>query len=490
MTCLLRAAALTAALFTFSPGPAAAQDATLTARGGGLSVSGRLVAYDGVVYRIDTAWGRLTVDAESVDCAGPGCPDLLRFAPEWRVAVEPWLTDRLLLPLAQGFARAEGLSLTTPDPETLEFAAEGRTMLRMRLLPLSGAPEPPLAAGGADAALAVPAPGRRAGALVARLPLTLASAPEAPTGTLTVEAVLAARRDAAPTWAATGAATTPLVWHGLPAGSTLDRAGTAALGAARGPVVTAPDPLRLAETLRRDPWGLALLPTPLPAGLVERDLATSCGLAADLSDFAAATGEHPLTLPVHWMPGSARPPALVRDFAEWATGPSARRILAEAGLPTPALERLRPWADQGRRLANAVLAASNPAAQANLREGVRALSEAEQAAITFRLDPRTLSLDAASRAALDQLAAHLAAGAIAGKELLLVGFAHARQSDGEALAEAEAVRSALLAAAPDLPPEARVTALSLGRSFPVACDDTAEGRRLNRRVEVWLRPLR
>jgi len=483
-----RAAALTAALLLSLVLPAQADDATLTARGGGLSVSGRLVTYDGTHYRIDTTWGRLTVDAAAVECVGPGCPDLMQFVPEWRVAAEPWLADRVLRPLAAGFAAAEGLDLTVPDRDTLDLAHKGRVVLRLRLLALSGSPDPVLAAGGADSALGVPGPGQAPGPLVARLPLVLASAPDAPPGPLPRDALRAARGDPDPTWAALGQAGRPLVWHSLPPGTTLDRATTAALGPARGALRRATDPAALADALRTDPWGLSLLPSPPPEGVKARAMVTPCGLTADLSDFAAAAGAHPLTLALHWIPGKGRTPPLARDFAAWTAGPAAQRLLAASGVPAPAAALRRPMAAQGQRLANALAAARTGPALEALRAGLARLDGAEQLATSFRFDPRSGALDAAAQSALADLSDHLASGALTGYEILLVGLTDAEQPAAEGLARAKAVLTALRDATPDLPATTTLAALGLGAILPLDCDDTAEGRHLNRRVEVWARP--
>ena len=68
-----RVAALLALIWA---GHARAQDATLTALDGGLSLSGDLLGFDGEFYRLDTVYGVLTVDAAGVLCEGPACPDL------------------------------------------------------------------------------------------------------------------------------------------------------------------------------------------------------------------------------------------------------------------------------------------------------------------------------------------------------------------------------------------------------------------------------
>jgi phosphate transport system substrate-binding protein len=53
---------------------------------GTVELEGNLIAYDGAYYQIDTIYGPLTVSAEGVSCAGPGCPDLTSFVAEAYIA--------------------------------------------------------------------------------------------------------------------------------------------------------------------------------------------------------------------------------------------------------------------------------------------------------------------------------------------------------------------------------------------------------------------
>ena len=54
------------------------------------------------------------------------------------------------------------------------------------------------------------------------------------------------------------------------------------------------------------------------------------------------------------------------------------------------------------------------------------------------------------------------------------------------LVVAGAALAALTAAAPDLTPDRLPAVMAFGEALPMACDETAAGRRLNRRVELWL----
>ncbi|MFN4171588.1 MAG: hypothetical protein ACK4GW_07520, partial [Pseudorhodobacter sp.] len=118
---LLQGAALCAALLPCQA--AFAQDITLTARNGGLSLNGQFRGYDGAFYRIDTAYGRLTVDAEGVLCDGPACPNLIAPMAEIRIVGASEAAAAVLPALFAGFAASRGLILS-PRIGADGFAAE------------------------------------------------------------------------------------------------------------------------------------------------------------------------------------------------------------------------------------------------------------------------------------------------------------------------------------------------------------------------------
>ena len=100
-----RAAGFAALLFIFA-GPAVAQDVTLTSRDGALAISGRLQGFDGEFYRVDSAYGPLTVDAAGVICDGPACPDLTAPKSVIRMVGAADPGRQMLPPLIAAFARA------------------------------------------------------------------------------------------------------------------------------------------------------------------------------------------------------------------------------------------------------------------------------------------------------------------------------------------------------------------------------------------------
>jgi len=123
---------------------------------------------------------------------------------------------------------------------------------------------------------------------------------------------------------------------------------------------------------------------------------------------------------------------------------------------------------------------------------VGVMEGADRLSLTFRFDDGTNTLDAPSQDNLADLAQMLDAGMFKGKSLILAGFSDGLGDSDAVLALSQARAEAVLAGLKALVPGLAVAALpvvqSFGAALPVACDAVPAGRRLNRRVELWLKP--
>jgi phosphate transport system substrate-binding protein len=123
---------------------------------------------------------------------------------------------------------------------------------------------------------------------------------------------------------------------------------------------------------------------------------------------------------------------------------------------------------------------------------VAAMTGTDRLSLTFRFEDGATDLDAPSRDNLDDLARLIGSGNFAREQLTLVGFSDGSGPAGEnqalSLTRAEAVLEALRSAAPDLAPDLLPVVAGFGEALPMACDTTEAGKRLNRRVELWVGP--
>jgi phosphate transport system substrate-binding protein len=483
-----RAAALAALLLA----PLAnAQDVTLTALDGGLALTGQMISFDGAFYRVETAYGGLTVDADAVICTGPACPKLT--APLVMITVVgPSGPEKRLLPvLFAGFAAARGLNYLAGDVAEIRDPTSGQPLALISFSPMTS--DAALAAVlNQQASMAVgfeafPKLRNTVVGTEALVPIVSAENRFPAISSIDLAAALAGTIT---NWQDFGGPDMPIVVHGL--------AGDAALGSAirarAGVLADGPrhaTAAELAAAVARDPWGLALTgqSDQWPARVLA--LTDSCGFPMLATALAVKAEDYPLAAPLFLGVARHRQPLMLREFIDFLATDSAQSIVADAGYIDKRIGTA-PLTDDGQRLLGAIRNAGNEVSLAALQRLAAAMTGGQRVSMTFRFQDGSSQLDARSHEALSDLARHIAAGRFKGEDLQFVGF-----SDGAGAADAnlalskdraEAVRRALHVVAPDLTEAQLPKTQAFGEALPMACDTTATGRRINRRVELWLHP--
>ncbi|MFO1204085.1 MAG: phosphate ABC transporter substrate-binding/OmpA family protein [Tabrizicola sp.] len=486
-------AALGAALCIW--GSASAQDVTLVAREGGIVLNGTLQGYDGEFYRISTSYGMLTVDGQGVLCEGPACPDLI--APKALMRVAGTSDAAGLLPvLFQAFARQRGLiyeadegtafSARILDPETRKELAE------ISFTPMSpdqaGAA---LEAGAADLKLGFRADPGLGSHAVAMDALVAIVAPDNPTPDLSTVELAGVLSGEVTNWAQVGGPDMPVVLHALEAETDIQQALTERLGTKETATVLHPDLAALAEAVAKDPWAIAISGRSAIAPARQMPLTDSCGFPLLPTSLAIKAEDYPLALPVLLQAPKRRLPLLTREFLDFLRTPAAQDAVASAGFVNRAASR-QPMTADGLRLINAIQGAGEDVTLDDLKRLAGIMDGADRVSLTFRFADGSSTLDAQSQDNLEDLAQLIASGQFKNQKLVLAGF-----SDGSGAAEANLALSVeraakvaqeLAAVAPDLSPAQMPEVQGFGEALPMACDETAIGRQLNRRVELWVVP--
>jgi phosphate transport system substrate-binding protein len=493
----MRAAVLAGVLASL-PWPAAAQDATLTARDGGLSLSGDLLGFDGEFYRLRTGYGDLTVDAAAVICDGPACPDLAAPRADIRITGAEDAARRLLPPLLSAFARARGLAWAIQQTDQGFTAQIDEPRSGQRLGDITFTPAPPAEArrlldtGAADlsvAALAAPELTARVLALEALVPLVARDNPVQKVRTADLARALTGEIT---NWRDLGGPDMPVVLHGLRPGAALQIAAEARLGQPVEAAVIHDSPSDLAEAVARDPWALALSGVSVAGEARVLPITDSCDFPLPATALGVKSEDYPLSAHLYLLAPKRRLPLLAREFLEFLATDAAQAAVAAADYIDRRPTRL-PLTGEGQRLLNAIRNAGPEVSLDELQRLAAAMTGAERLSLTFRFEDGASALDAASKDALAQLARLIAARTFDGYALTFAGFS---DGSGEAAVNldlsrdrAQAVRAALARDAPDLA-EADLPAVdAFGEALPIACDTTFAGRKANRRVELWLHPL-
>ncbi|SEP59350.1 phosphate transport system substrate-binding protein [Loktanella sp. DSM 29012] len=505
---LKSAAASVAALFACLS-PLAAQEVTITSAQGGLSVTGRIVSYDGQYMRVESDYGPLTVDYSTVQCSGAACPDPAQYVPRLRISGEARATEILLPALLDGFARQADLTaqqIVTDDMLSgiMLLDAQNAPVLDVPVLPSNSAEAfADLVTFRADAALSfreiLDVENQRAAdvgladlrglghafilGIDALVPIVSPLNPQRRIDPGLLDAAFTGVVTAWPDG-------TPLSLH---LGPELDGQADAFLASLPGDAASLTrhrDAAALSAAVAEDVGALGVTALSETGVAQAVSLVDTCGLVSAPRISSIKTQDYPLTTPLFLTLAQQRQPQIVLDFLGYLRSPEAHLIIRRAGLVDLGVVPI-PLDGQGGRLAHAITIAGVDTPLTELQRMVQLMHARARSSLTFRFDVGTATLDPVSNANLLTLAHDIRAGLYDGRDILLIGFS---DGEGPALANlelsgerAKRVRDRLLdVLGDDLPETVQIDTAAFGEALPIGCDDTARGRQANRRVEVWI----
>lgn len=517
---LVRAASFAVLFLLCMFNPALAQDVTLTSRDGDVEISGNLLGFDGEFYRVETVYGELTVDGSGVLCEGPGCPNLDAYVARVKFSGAPTIGRVLLPALIEAFAIRNSYDV---DREVLQDAQvlyqlkdrDSDRVLGEFTFRLTNSDEgfADLLADEADIVMSLREVrddevrrGRESGvgdltsrgrsrviALDALVPVV---APSNPVQSITVSQLSQVLSGEVINWTDLGGVDAPIAAHIHDARSGLgqsaeDRLLKPAKADLAETVSRHADGVALTEAVVKDPFAIGVTSRSETDGTWELALRGECGFALRATRRSVKTEDYPLTAPMFLYMPARRFPKLVREFLSYLRDPSAQLVIRRAGFVDQAPEEI-PIDQQGDRFANAISQAGVETDLLELQRMVQLLAPLKRLSTTFRFEVGSVRLDAQSRSNVQQLARALEVGLYDSRRLVFVGF-----SDGDGSAETNRMIArrrarAVLSAVSNAAETANLARIGLeteafGEAMPMACDDSAWGRQINRRVEVWVR---
>ncbi len=512
-------AALVAAVLLFTCAiTATAQDITLTSRDGSVTVHGMLMGYDGEFYRINSVYGVLTVDGSGVTCSGPACPDLTDYVAQVRISGEAEATQILLPALIEAFAVREGynafrkVAVDGSEDISLLEVATGRKSARFALrtktsqetladlisqdveIAISAREvSPGEVASGLEAGVGAINSGTQSAvlALDALVPVVAFGSPLA---TIKLSDLMRVLSGDLANWQDLGGPDAPIYLHLPERGSALSALIENSLvmpsQGARMPIERHESTAALADAVARDPFALGIATLSESGNSKTLVLADGCQFHSHATAESLKAEDYPLTAPVFLYLPQRRLPAIGRDFLRFLRSPAAQHTIRRAGFVDQSLTET-PINQQGNRLMNAIRSAGPEVDLPTLQQMTAALDGFNRLSLSYRFDDGSTVLDAQSLSNIRLLAQAIEAGFYDGRTLALVGF-----SDGEgdsaanlrlSVQRAASVRGDLIKAAGTADfTRVKLETLGFGEAMPMACDDTDWGRRINRRVEVWV----
>ncbi|WP_255209629.1 phosphate ABC transporter substrate-binding/OmpA family protein [Sulfitobacter donghicola] len=501
------------------PFAAFAEQVTISSPDGATSIVGELLSFDDDTYVLETSIGELRLSREWTTCEGAGCP-IVASDLELSIAANAANTSQLLQKLVGGFVSTKGLSGApteqSSDTQTrIELAdstgANAAGTVDINVQPIEAGFEQ-LGAGSVDMFLSttlVPAAIAEANiangqvdlrdearerviALDAVVPIVH---PDNPVRSVSLENLAQIAGGRITNWAELGGDDAPIRML-LPAeGSSLDQA--------LGELVLEPNRIRLRRTAERaesesqaaaavveDVNAITVTSLSGRGGGEVLPIRQSCGPLAYASDFAIKAEEYPLSQRVYAYTADEKQEPFKAGFVDYMSSKEAQPLIEELGFVGQTIVT-QPVSLQGTRMTSAILSAASADTLGVVQTFARDLATADRLSTTFRFTSASSDLDTKSRTDLERMVAYLNSEEAANREILVIGFSDnvGRYDLNERLAllRATSVKDALIAVPGGGALTDRITTSAYGPLAPVGCNDTANGRESNRRVEVWLR---
>ncbi len=500
---------------------------TLRALDGSVSMTGELTSFDGQTYVLQSLLGELKLSKDDVECLGDACPEILNV--DFRLAGEPVLVNRLVPPLFEAFGKVAGLTMQrqpseVPNATSYDFLMATGDVFASVDVPavdagtafqalLDGDSEivmtrrtvsKPEAEKMINAGLGDPT--SAANQIVAALDgVAIVVSPDNPVNSISLDEIGRVFAGRITNWSVLGGPNAAIRLYRLD--DTVNAAG------AFGDVVFSGNGLDFSDTaqtfdnapdllaaVKGDPVGIGFVNIAALGAAHALPVRRTCGYLAEPSAFAVKTGEYPLASNVYFYHSSLRTSQGSPDRAEKLNGflgfvqsPAAQPAVASAGFIDQTIG-VMPIEIQGRRLINSILDSQKDATFKRVQAAITELAEAERLSSTFRFKAGIAQLDARAVGDIRRLVDYLVTTDLTGKEVVLAGFSDAAgtasQNERLSLKRANQVLDQLKAALGTDAENVPFVTFGFGEVVPLGCNDTPEGRSVNRRVEVWIRDAR
>ncbi|MFQ5622992.1 MAG: substrate-binding domain-containing protein [Paracoccaceae bacterium] len=518
----LRSAALGCALIAASATAAQAMSISLVSPDGSISVSGELLDFDGETYRVRTAAGDVRVDASSVSCQGDDCPGATPpSAKSFIITGSKTVGTGLMPALAEAFtyatdtrlvqtvgesgsttfsvARANGdavadIVLRMPGStiglrelldDQADMAISARTLREEEARQFRSAGWGDLSGPGVERILALDG-------------LLIVVAKSNPVRAITLEDAARVFSGEFTNWSDLGGSDAPITVYAREFASGTIEAFNNLVMKPAGHVLS-PDAIvfdsdqGVSDAVADDPSGIGISSLANVRNARALAIRGACGLLTPPTVFAIKSEEYPLARRLFLYTPPERESRQSKAFIDYILSDAAQDIIADRGFVDQA-PSVVPANRQGLRFAASIVENNPSVSLQRLREMTAELIGAERLSLTFRFLAGGAEFDNKARTDIVRFAGMLAAGDFRDREILLVGYSDSRGDASKnrilSRARADQVRQALLRDAPKGALDGvEIKVMGFGEMSPLRCNDTEAGRSVNRRVEVWLRPL-
>ncbi|NSX54248.1 phosphate ABC transporter substrate-binding/OmpA family protein [Parasulfitobacter algicola] len=543
----IKAVCCTALAFILAVQPAIAEVVTLTSKDKEVVMTGDLIEAEDGAYTIKTSIGNIKLNADMFDCTGPGCPDLdddddddnLDLGePTFEIAASAGIADQLLPVIVEGIAAKyqgnvvslDSFGQALPDdigralPEIEDGEDEAEDSISIRILDeddkviryygieieeeeeaiealsegeveiifLDEPAEPDdieeVAEGGGGT---ITDPGQEH--VLAVEGLVVAVAPGNPLQKIKLEDIARVFSGDITNWSQLGGLNAPINVY------TFDETNAAIhyveevvlepvdeeLGEDIIPVQTMRE---MTSNILSDPNGIGLVPFANKRGTRALPIESSCGMINEPSIFNIKSEEYALQRRFYAYNRRVVSPE-AQEFLDYIDNREVDGLVNKAGFIDLSVIEQDQNAVTGRT--QQLILSTNDAFELGiLRNLLFEMQSARRLSTTFRFALGSSRLDVRSQADVKRITDYIEENRPS--EIVFVGFTDSIGSF-EANTNLSQSRSATVRATiqnaldPRVAANVKLTTLGYGELSPVACNEENSGRRMNRRVEVWVR---
>jgi phosphate transport system substrate-binding protein len=513
----LRAAAFAGAML--APAAVQAEFVTLRSADGTVNLSGELLAFEKNFYVIQTDLGQLRVSAERVSCAGVGCPTIQTDTADVRIAgaeavgqgMMPLLLEgyagfldadanvqvannqvELLAELVadQGFGDVVGSFLVSSTDSTDAFGAllDQSAEIGMAARRITPSEANTLANAGAGK---MTHPSQEH--ILAVDSLIAIVHPSNPVQSLTMAQLADIYAGKIRNWSQVGGNDAPIAVIDRPAGSSTRDAVMGALfdGAAPAPLSGAAietENTATAVRVNEDANAIGFVSYAFQRGAKKLPLVSSCGVTMVPDAFSAKTEEYGLQRRLYLYNRDDNLSPESRALLTFATSEEADAVIAKAGFIDLGVDRKEQTLEDERAIG--LTAASNDGLQRRLQNDMLSLiGDYDRLSTTFRFNSGSSQLDERAVVDMERLTRYLETQP-EGTKVMVVGFTDSvgKFSYNKTLSDRRAgqVAQQLVAYAGSRLSGVDVATTGFGELAPSACNTDVNGKRINRRVEIWV----
>ena len=497
-----------------------AEEVVLKSTDGNFTLTGELLGFDGGLYTLKSVFGEVSIRADEVECFGDDC---LKFTPverEFGIAGLEILTKSLLPSLLIEYGSEAGYQVSisggnqsgSVEVDFLDEASEMAAAVTVKgtgtengyaalaeksaSIVLAGRPPNPAEV----AAIAGSGQGdlsqSRRQEVIAMEALIILVADENPVRSLTVQQVNDVFTGRIANWSQLGGNDVPIRVYRRRDEDAITNVlrndvFTNRNAAFPANAVTIPDEDSLSDVVAADPFGIGFSHFSEVADSRALSVRGSCGILASPTTFNIKSEEYPFSHRLYAFVPDGTLPHVAQGFMDYVVTDAAQDAVERAGFISGTVETATAD-DQGFRFANAILASQDEVGLRALLDMTGELIDAERLSTTLRFDESSSRLDVRAETDIKRLLDQLARKDFSAREIFLVGFTDSVGSvninNDLGRKRADQVLTRIRELAPEgLLEGLTFTTVGRGEVSPIACNDAAHGRFMNRRVEIWIR---